>query len=291
MVDKALHTGPFGGAPAAHALAAGAPPQPILGRLEALGVSVLPVASDTIREAADRLRREHAAPRLLVGYGSEGWDALAAAEELSGIEAVAAIDVPLPLPELSEDGPALLLLNGSSNQESTAELLASWAGRLLGLEATWPAPQEHAAVVVEEAGAPYTQRVRAGPHALTADEPEAIGGRDAGPNPYELLLASVGACTTITVRMYADRKRWPLKSVGLRLHHRKINAEQCADCETRTGKIDRIECELELRRDLTPEQRRRLLEISGRCPVHKTLHSEVMITTRAVDRIDGQPEG
>jgi len=291
MVEKALHFKFSGRSPVAYALAAGGPPEPILDRLETLGVAILPVAPDGIRDGADFLRREHTAPRLIIGYRSGAAAALAAAGAISGIEAVAALEVPAPTPVVPAGGPALLLLDGMSDAECMAEVLATWTGRVLDLESAWPARQEHATVVVEEAGAPYTQRLRAGSHPLTADEPESIGGADRGPNPYELLLSSLGACTTITVRMYADRKRWPLESVGLRLRHAKIEASKWANCETRSGKIDSIECELDLRGELTPEQRRRLLEISSRCPVHKTLHSEVQITTRAVDSIRGQAAG
>jgi putative redox protein len=137
-----------------------------------------------------------------------------------------------------------------------------------------------AEVVVEEEGTRYTQRIHAGRHALVADEPADAGGSDRGPNPYELLLSALGACKSMTLRMYADHKRWPLKRVTVRLKHRKLHAADCADCETKEGKIDLIECEIALAGDLSAEQRARLLEIADRCPVHRTLTSEVKIVSR-----------
>jgi putative redox protein len=137
-----------------------------------------------------------------------------------------------------------------------------------------------AEVVVEEEGTRYAQRIRAGRHALVADEPAEKGGGDQGPNPYELLLSSLGACMAITVRMYADLKKIPLRRVTVRLRHGKIAAEDCPDCETKEGKIDRIECEIGLDGDLSAEQRARLMQIADRCPVHKTLKGEVKIVSR-----------
>jgi putative redox protein len=138
-----------------------------------------------------------------------------------------------------------------------------------------------AEVVVEEAESRFTQRIVAGGrHKLSADEPPEKGGRDLGPNPYELLLSALGACTSITVRMYADLKRIPLRGVKIRLRHEKVPAEECPDCETKEGKIDFIEQEVTLDGDLSAEQRARLMEIAGRCPIHRTLKSEVKIVSR-----------
>jgi len=115
---------------------------------------------------------------------------------------------------------------------------------------------------------------------LVADEPESVGGRDTGPTPYGLLLASLGACVSMTLRMYANRKQLPLDRVSVRLRHEKIHARDCEECETETGKIDRIEREIVLEGELDDAQRARLLEIADRCPVHRTLHGEVEIRTR-----------
>jgi putative redox protein len=125
----------------------------------------------------------------------------------------------------------------------------------------------------------FTQQVAAGSHRLIADEPTSAGGTDAGPNPYDLLLASLGACTSMTVAMYARRKNWPLESVTVRLRHTKIHAADCEECETRAGLIDRIERKLKLAGVLTEEQKLKLLEIAGKCPVHRTLTSEINIRT------------
>jgi putative redox protein len=125
----------------------------------------------------------------------------------------------------------------------------------------------------------YINTLRDGRHTLTADEPAAAGGSDAGPGPYELLLMSLGACTSITLRMYADLKKLPLERVRVRLSHRKIHAQDCAECETKEGKLDQITREIELEGALTPEQRQRMLEIADRCPVHRTLTSEIRILT------------
>jgi putative redox protein len=138
-----------------------------------------------------------------------------------------------------------------------------------------------AEVVVEEAESRFQQRIVAGGrHELTADEPQEKGGKDRGPNPYELLLSALGACTSITVRMYADLKKIPLRGVSIRLRHEKIDAADCPDCETKEGKIDLIEQEVTLDGDLSAEQHARLMEIAGRCPVHRTLKSEVKIVSR-----------
>jgi len=143
-------------------------------------------------------------------------------------------------------------------------------------------PLPHGTVIVEEQAVRHQQRIRAGQHSLTADEPQDKGGGDRGPNPYALLLSALGACTAMTLRMYADHKQWPLRHVAVRLHHRKVHAADCDECETKDGKIDWIEREIAIEGDLTDEQRARLLEIADRCPVHRTLHSEVKVATRPV---------
>lgn len=135
-------------------------------------------------------------------------------------------------------------------------------------------------VVVRGSAAGFAQEIFAGPHRLSADEPQAVGGTDTGPSPYDLLLAALGSCTSMTVAMYARRKGWPLEQVTVRLHHSKIYASDCADCETKEGKIDRIERDIQFEGALTSEQRSTLREIANRCPVHRTLTSEIDIRTR-----------
>jgi putative redox protein len=137
--------------------------------------------------------------------------------------------------------------------------------------------------VVESGDGKFTEHLLDGRHRLIADEPVAAGGNDRGPGPYELLLMALGACTTMTLRLYADRKRWQLDRVSVRLRHAKIYAADCADCETKQGKLDRIERVIELEGALDPAQRQRLLEIADMCPVHRTLTSEIKIETRLME--------
>jgi putative redox protein len=136
-------------------------------------------------------------------------------------------------------------------------------------------------VVVNSGLSRYAQNISVGaPHLLQADEPRDVGGNDEGPNPHELLLAALGACTSMTVRMYAERKQWPLRSVEVRLAHSRIHAEDCAECDTKQGMLDRIEAEITFIGDLSDEQLHRLMEIANICPVHRTLVAEVQIRTR-----------
>jgi putative redox protein len=135
-------------------------------------------------------------------------------------------------------------------------------------------------VIVRGSAAGFAHEIVVGPHRLLGDEPTAVGGTDTGPNPYDLLLAALGSCTSMTVAMYARRKQWPLQAVTVRLRHWRIHAADCESCETKEGRLDRIEAEVELSGSLDEEQRRRLLEIANRCPVHRTLISEIDIRTR-----------
>jgi uncharacterized OsmC-like protein len=137
-------------------------------------------------------------------------------------------------------------------------------------------------VTVRGNAAGFAQEIHAGPHRLHADEPASAGGTDTGPSPYDLLLAALGACTSITVGMYARRKAWPLEEVTVHLRHSKIHAADCAECETKEGLLDRIERDIHFVGPLTDEQRAKLLEIANKCPVHRTLTSKIDIVTRAV---------
>ncbi len=135
-------------------------------------------------------------------------------------------------------------------------------------------------VVVRGRAGGLRQDIEAGRHHLVSDEPVGLGGMDDGPTPYDLLTAALGSCTAMTLQIYAQRKGWPLEAIEVRLSHAKIHARDCADCETKEGRIDRIEREIVLQGALDAAQRARLLEIADRCPVHRTLTSEIEISTR-----------
>src|SRR5437762_11919839 len=139
-------------------------------------------------------------------------------------------------------------------------------------------------VIGRGGAAGFSQEIEIGPHRLKGDEPAAFGGTDTGPSPYDFLLAALGTCTSMTISFYARRKGWPLEDVTVSLHHSKIHATDCAECETKVGRIDRIEREIQLTGALTNEQRAKLMEIADRCPVHQTLTSEINIRTRAIKR-------
>jgi uncharacterized OsmC-like protein len=139
-------------------------------------------------------------------------------------------------------------------------------------------------VVVREVGPRYAQEIHAGRHALRADEPVTSGGNDTGPDPYALLLSALGACTSMTIRMYADRKGWPLEGVTVRLGQGKVHAKDCADCETDgDSMIHRITRTIELAGTLSAEQKARLLEIAEKCPVHRTVVGVKQIVTSLVE--------
>lgn len=176
------------------------------------------------------------------------------------------------------------LLSRREDSEYAAELIAAWSSRYVGAAAlASPDPSVASGEVLVRGGpSGFTNEIRTDHHALVADEPEPAGD-DRGPDPYELLLAALGACTSMTLRMYADRKQWPLEKVSVVVTHAKIHATDCADCETRTGQIDRFDRTLRLEGPLGEEQRARLVEIAERCPVHRTLEREVQIRTRLAD--------
>jgi putative redox protein len=176
------------------------------------------------------------------------------------------------------------LLTGSADAERAGAVLGAWAGAYASGEGGAPsgAGLGHGQVVVTAGAAGYAVEAASAGHRWGADEPVEQGGTDTGPTPYDLLLSALGACKAMTVRIYADRKGWPLKGVRILLAHSRIHAEDCADCETKEGMLDRIETELELVGPLADGQRERLHEIAGKCPVHRTLESEVDIRSRLV---------
>jgi len=143
------------------------------------------------------------------------------------------------------------------------------------------APRE--TLVSETGDGQFTQKIVTGSHVLRADEPVINGGMDAGPSPYDFLLAALGSCTSMTLRMYAKLKQLPLEQITVRLKHEKIHVEDCVGCDDTNAKIDHIERIIELEGALTPEQRARLLEIANKCPVHRTLTSKIIITTKLLE--------
>ncbi|MCA9626243.1 MAG: alpha/beta fold hydrolase [Myxococcales bacterium] len=173
------------------------------------------------------------------------------------------------------------LLHRRQDAEYVSEVLSAWVSRYVSLGDSRPEPlpkQVHVARArARELHQPskLTLELQSGDDRFLADEPEQLGGADLGPAPYDYLLMALGACTTMTVRLYADHKGLPLEDVQVDLRHEKVDASECPDCQMKTGKIDKIEREIRLTGDLTDEQRTRLLEIANRCPVHRTLHAEV----------------
>ena len=322
---------------------------------------------DDLVAAADFLRREREAPRLLVGHSLGGCAVLAAAERIPEALAVATIGSPSDTehlrntlihlaPELEARGEAEVRLGGRAFRISrqfledleedhlrgvlerlhkallifhspidnivgidharrlfdmarhpksfvsldmadhlltnerdaryAGEVLAVWSGRYLeGVQPEVKTDMEigrQGEVLVTAGATGLAQEIVAHRHRLTADEPKEAGGTDTGPTPYDLLLAALGACTSMTLRIYANHKKLPLEGVRVRLRHGKIYAVDCARCETKEGKLDHIEREIEVLGELTEEQRLRLLEIADRCPVHRTLTSEIEIVSRLV---------
>lgn len=195
---------------------------------------------------------------------------------------------PYPKSFVALDG-ADHLMSDPDQAEYAADVLASWADRYVpthpaASDDVIVAASEGEVVVAERGTGTFAQVIRvADRHALLADEPIGIGD-DTGPAPYDLLLAALGACTSMTIRMYADRKKWPLEDVAVRLSHAKVHADDCAACESDSGKVDVIERELVIEGPLDDEQRARLLEIADRCPVHRSLHDETHISTVLVDQ-------
>jgi putative redox protein len=173
------------------------------------------------------------------------------------------------------------MLSSREDAIYVARVLSAWVSRYLPhAEPTDVRNAKHGEVLVrEERSGKFVQRVTAGKHSFYADEPASMGGDDSGLSPYELVLAGLGCCTAMTLRLYADRKKLPLERVTVKLSHEKIHAEDCESCETREGMLDRIDREITLDGDLDEAVRARLLEIADKCPVHRTLQSEVIVRT------------
>ncbi len=180
------------------------------------------------------------------------------------------------------------LLSRREDAIYVANIIATWAERYVETLAPpqmksrfKPGPDR--TIVSETDASAFTQSVNSAGHSLIADEPLSFGGSNLGPSPYDLLLAGLGACTSMTIRMYARHKNIPLTHVAVQLQHSKVHARDCEDCENKDGKIDAITREVSLEGNLTSEQRERLLEIANKCPVHRTLQSKIRITTSLKD--------
>ncbi len=178
------------------------------------------------------------------------------------------------------------LLSDRRDAAYVADVVAAWVTRYLDPVASeevdlGEAPRQ--VVVRETRNSKFQQTVSIGPHRLLADEPVPAGGEDTGPGPYDFVLAGLGACTSMTMRLYAERKSLPLERTTVTLSHRKIHAEDCAECETKAGMLDQIDMVIAMEGALDAEQRKRLMEIADKCPVHRTLTSEIRILTRAAD--------
>ena len=173
------------------------------------------------------------------------------------------------------------LLTRKDDAVYVADVLAAWVNRYLGAEALTDVTEREADVVtVAENGlGKFSQDISVGPHMFHADEPPSVGGLNTGATPYQLLSAALGACTTMTLRMYAARKQIPLDRVSVDIRHNKFHAADCETCESQVGKVDTFQREIVLEGDLDTETRQRLLEIADKCPVHRTLHSEVQVVT------------
>jgi putative redox protein len=173
------------------------------------------------------------------------------------------------------------LLSKTSDAIYVANVISAWVERYLDQPASVAQAESETGVVMvrETRAGKFQQEVMSGPHRFIADEPVSFGGLDSGPGPYDLLLASLGACTSMTLRIFADRKSLPLDRVTVRLTHKKVHAEDCEECETKDGMIDRIDRTITLEGTLDAEARKQLMDIADRCPVHRTLTSEVNIRT------------
>jgi putative redox protein len=175
------------------------------------------------------------------------------------------------------------LLSNPQDARFVADSIWPWAQRHLALPQPFATAAPEGQVVVASTGTnPFQQAVAMGPHFSLADEPLSIGGGNTGPAPYDFLLAGLGACTSMTLHMYAARKGWPLERAEVRLEHAKIHAQDCQECETKVGKIDRITRQIRLVGPLDSDQRAKLLEIADKCPVHRSLHSEIQIQSALI---------
>jgi uncharacterized OsmC-like protein/esterase/lipase len=203
-------------------------------------------------------------------------------DELVGIENASQIFISAKHPKsfVSLAG-ADHLLSQRTDAVYVANVIAAWADRYLDQPETMTEAEVEAGLVFvrETHGGKFQQEILTGPHHLLADEPVKVGGLGSGPGPYDFLLAGLGACTSMTIRLYADFKKLPLENVSVRLSHGKIHAKDCETCDTKVSTLDHIDRAITLEGPLDDEQRKRLMEIADKCPVHKTLQSKIDIST------------
>jgi uncharacterized OsmC-like protein/alpha/beta superfamily hydrolase len=171
------------------------------------------------------------------------------------------------------------LLTNKADSLYAGQMIATWAKRYLDQNAETSLKSDYNTVVFNKDES-FTSEIKTGDHRLVADEPESFGGNNFGPSPYELLNSALGACTAMTLRMYANRKKWALNTVKVHLNHNKDYAEDCDNCETNSSKIDVFDRIIEIDGDLTKEQKIKLMEIANKCPVHKTLHNKVEVRSK-----------
>lgn len=172
------------------------------------------------------------------------------------------------------------LLSKRSDSVYAGKMIASWVEKYLESKSKKERLTSSSRVVTQTEQGNFTTEVKAGNHHLIADEPEEVGGSDLGPTPYDLLTAGLGACTSMTLQMYAARKKWDLQEVKVHLDHHKDYAQDCKNCEKSSSKIDHFTRVIEIKGELNEEQKQKLLEIADKCPVHKTLHSDIKVVTK-----------
>lgn len=186
------------------------------------------------------------------------------------------------------------LLSQRSDAAYLGDVLAAWAGKYIPELDDRSRPARSLTdnrVTVRTGKVGYQTEITANEHHLVADEPISVGGANTGPTPYDYLVSALGACTSMTLRMYSDRKQLPLDEVVVRLRHQKVHATDCAECTAKEGMVDLIEREIELVGELDESQRKRLLEIADRCPVHRTLHSEIHVKSWLKDEQGEKGQG
>ena len=174
------------------------------------------------------------------------------------------------------------LLSNEADAMYIGSVIAAWAEKYVDMseKRKWIEDPKDNRVLARIGQTSYRTDILANGHHLVADEPRSVGGGNLGPTPYDLLVSGLGACTCMTLRMYADRKKWPVESISVKLKHQKIHADECQSCETQSGKLDQIDLEIDIKGELDQGQKKRMLEIAQKCPVHRTLHSEMMTNTR-----------